>query len=359
MRLALLSGARKNAGDFLIVQRCKELLQYVYPNCEIEEFLRLNDLSDVLEQINRSDCLIMAGGPVYRANIYPKELPLVANLELIKVPFFALALGWKSNFEANNKYRYSFGKKMSGFLNRMEADGFPLGCRDLDSVSVLYQVGIQNTLMTGCSAWFNFPFINKKISNSQINKICISDPANPTFFQDSLQLATHIKKRYPTAKIYFVFHSGTDTVMTQLLESAGITSVDISGGVEALSIYDDCDFHIGYRVHAHIYMLSRRSASLLIEEDSRGEGVNKTLGLASIKAADTKALYYTNRYVRKCITILHGGGYGNQYLLQEVDDWLRIFEKYGEQYFEWAFERMRFYFGVMLSHIRLIGERLD
>ena len=34
-RFSLLSGAYINAGDFLIVDRTKKLLRYVYPDCEI------------------------------------------------------------------------------------------------------------------------------------------------------------------------------------------------------------------------------------------------------------------------------------------------------------------------------------
>lgn len=32
----VLSGAKKNAGDYLITNRCVELLKEVYPECEIK-----------------------------------------------------------------------------------------------------------------------------------------------------------------------------------------------------------------------------------------------------------------------------------------------------------------------------------
>lgn len=44
MKFSLLSGAYKNAGDFLIENRTKQLLNYVYPNCEINTYFRNKEL---------------------------------------------------------------------------------------------------------------------------------------------------------------------------------------------------------------------------------------------------------------------------------------------------------------------------
>jgi len=44
------------------------------------------------------------------------------------------------------------------------------------------------------------------------------------------------------------------------------------------ALYDLTDLHVGYRVHAHIYSLSQQSASILINEDTRGVGQVTALG---------------------------------------------------------------------------------
>ena len=40
MNIALLSGADKNAGDFLIVHRAKKLIEQEIPDCVLHEFKR-------------------------------------------------------------------------------------------------------------------------------------------------------------------------------------------------------------------------------------------------------------------------------------------------------------------------------
>lgn len=57
---------------------------------------------------------------------------------------------------------------------------------------------------------------------------------------------------------------------------------DISGSKEGFKQYDECDLHIGFRVHAHIYNISMGNPSILINEDARGAGVNDALGIRNI-----------------------------------------------------------------------------
>lgn len=72
------------------------------------------------------------------------------------------------------------------------------------------------------------------------------------------------------------------------LEDMRIEIHNIAYGCEGFRNYDECDLHIGYRVHAHIYNLSRRKRSILIEEDVRGAGVNHALGLWHLRAYENK-----------------------------------------------------------------------
>lgn len=48
------------------------------------------------------------------------------------------------------------------------------------------------------------------------------------------------------------------------------------------ALYGNADLHIGYRVHAHLFCLSRRIPSILINEDSRGVGQAAALGATSL-----------------------------------------------------------------------------
>ena len=61
---------------------------------------------------------------------------------------------------------------------------------------------------------------------------------------------------------------------------------DISYNLDKMNFYEKMDFHIGYRVHAHLYFLSRRIPTVLINEDGRGTGMVKTLKMPVLNIDD-------------------------------------------------------------------------
>ena len=62
------------------------------------------------------------------------------------------------------------------------------------------------------------------------------------------------------------------------LDENDIRYVDISGSAENLiDYYNTVDLHIGYRVHAHIFMNSINKKSILISEDGRAKGVGSVI----------------------------------------------------------------------------------
>ena len=65
---------------------------------------------------------------------------------------------------------------------------------------------------------------------------------------------------------------------------------DVSYDLDKIAFYDDCDFHLGYRVHAHLYFLSKRLPSILINEDGRGEGMVTSLGMDVLNLHDPALL---------------------------------------------------------------------
>lgn len=61
LKIAFLSGAYKNAGDFLIESRCMELLTYFIKDISIDKFLR-NEITGKCEELNNYDAIIIGGG---------------------------------------------------------------------------------------------------------------------------------------------------------------------------------------------------------------------------------------------------------------------------------------------------------
>lgn len=365
-RFALLSGAIKNAGDYLIVERCKALLLNRYPDTVITEYSRLFPLSVSLNEINQNDILIFAGGPGYLPDCWPSHMPLTTKLDEIQIPLFSLGMGWfGADDQADTLYSYKFTEQTIQLWRRIETDSGFLGCRDWYSVNALRNNGIESGVMTGCPAWYSLPDINRselRVNPTRsLHKICISDPANLRDLPAALQVVDHIMRQFPGTEVSFVFHRGIPDekgapeeiklyrLLLDALKMYGIQILDISKNSTGFSIYNDCDFHIGFRVHAHLYNLSRRNASVLIEEDGRGAGVNHALGLESIRAYTYTAALRENGQtgLKKKV---------NRTVTRELDDFLNYLWNTDFSCYQRAFEVMQETYCRMQEHINLIGQ---
>lgn len=368
MKISLLSGAFKNAGDHLIVQRCKDLLQYVYPDCEIMVYPRNIYLDEYLQEINQTDCVILGGGPAYGSNMYPDTIKLVRNLDDIKVPIFALGLGWWGITGSQRELESEkFSEDTMRLLKRME-EKYPLPSRDWMSYKVLQNNGIQS-IMTGCTAWYNLPYVEQVEPNGdEIKNICISDPVRIKQYPMAIKLVRTIRRRYPNAKVKAVFHRGMGKAdehtnkklakqqrrLLKILKQENCECVDIAFSANGMEQYEKCDLHIGFRVHAHICNLSIRNRSILIEEDSRGSGVNEALGLKGIKAYKDRPWlgngriyrYYMSNYSR------------NHFAMRDVRKLLDQIELNGREIYKNVFEKMQEHFKDMISYIEGIYKAL-
>ena len=369
MNIALMSGAYKNAGDFLIVKRTKELLQAHYPECKITEYERRKPLDDKMEEINRHDLMLLAGGPGYSAEFYPKSLPLVQDLSKIKIGIVPFGMGWYGE-SVDSRYvqKYRFSEKTSDLFKKIDAKGISFGCRDWHAVNVLYQNGFQNTVMTGCPAWYDLKYIDqldflKEKSHKEIKTICVSDPAKIRNFGYIEPLLKYLRKTFPESKIIFVFHRGVGADKNTMaaygkiiknqknkIEEMGIQCEDIAYSADGFQLYDECDMHIGFRVHAHIYNMSHRNLSILIEEDSRGNGVNQALGLPHIET-DSRHVNVKNVNLKK---VLQKTINQNKYMIDELDQYLTSLDNSNYIVLKQAFWKMHEYYAVMSEYVKKI-----
>ncbi|MBQ9068961.1 MAG: polysaccharide pyruvyl transferase family protein [Eggerthellaceae bacterium] len=184
-------------------------------------------------------------------------------------------------------------------LDRLLSNGFGFGCRDLFSERVLHSWGYADTVLTGCPAWYDLQFVESTDfvtpPPSTPQHIVVSDPADIYNKEYARHLIVLLRNMFPQARISFVFHAGweadefTNDLKARLccelrdwLRDQGIQTQNAAYSTEGFSIYDTCDVHIGFRVHAHLYALSQRRPSILIEEDGRGFGANEALGIPHV-----------------------------------------------------------------------------
>jgi hypothetical protein len=146
--------------------------------------------------------------------------------------------------------------------------------------------------MTGCPAWYDLSTIDNDYAfHSSVRTLVLSAPAGhrPEF----MPLLRWLTRRFPKARRVLSFHhgmlpstnsrglvaAGRNLAIAIAARQQGWKIASLAGSLQRLEhLYGGADLHIGYRVHAHLYCLSRRTASILINEDSRGIGQAKAIG---------------------------------------------------------------------------------
>lgn len=314
MKIALLHGTLKNVGDLLVLDRAKKLLKYVYPACEINEYYRNQCLDDTISEINENDIMIITGGPAYDRCFVDNSTQMFSDYNEIIIPIMCMGLGLiEISSDDTFIYNYMFEQRTKEFFERCMLDSGLLGCRDYFSMHVLRANGLSNTLMTGCPAWYDLEYVNEieytGIPLVSVKKICISDCENINNFSLLCDVLKFTRNFFGEERdIVFVVHRNDyyndNGEFLLMLEEYNIKMLNISDSVGGISIYDNYDLHIGFRVHAHIYNLSKRKISVLIEEDAHGQGVNDALGLPHIPVFDTVNGGYNQHIIEHITNVL-------------------------------------------------------
>jgi len=300
-RYVVLTGARNNAGDFLIKHRAKKLFAELRPDREIVDYdgwVSLNESQ--LEVINNSRALILLGGPSLQTKMYPGIYPLVEDLDNIIPPIIPMGVGWGSvSGEWKATHAYGLSDKTLDLLRRNQK---LISVRDYYTHNLLLNYGFDNVLMTGCPAMYSIEHINKKPCYSSMIKnvsfSCgVSFPLSRKLSDINKRLILSLRDLFESSRFKVIFHHSTPATISsavnkprkslydaqkkliEWLDTSGIAWKDISGSAEAIEDhYSNCDFHIGYRVHAHVFMASQSKPTLLIAEDGRGVGIGNVLG---------------------------------------------------------------------------------
>lgn len=310
--LILLAGAIKNYGDFLIEERGKKLIEHCLPNQKVIIIPRWKvPSSSEIQTINSSNGVINSGGPFYKPDI-PFSNKFFNIKNKIRVPIRLMGGGWKglsgSEFDISN---YRFQDKSIAFLKEISSD-YPISCRDYLTKRVLTRNGIDNVAMTGCPTWYDIDSLGKEMTlPASIKAIAFSVPNNHLLYNQALKIMSSIKKLFPEAILFCSMNRGiakdkyTDSSWAQGLEKfakaasiIGYEVRDISCSTERASFYNNCQIHIGYRVHSHIKFLSERKPSYLINEDGRGSGVENALNVSGFNGFFERPFFYALSVLR-------------------------------------------------------------
>jgi hypothetical protein len=300
----ILTGAKNNAGDYLIKWRAKQLFSELRKDRTIIDYDGWKKLTaQQLDVINQSRALILTGGPALQKKMYKGIYPLTDNLANIRVPIATMAVGWKGrDSRPETVKRYELSEDTLTLLRKIDGSGYQSSVRDFHTLEVLRKYGFNNFSMTGCSALYSIDHIDKKPVLSKKNasvsfSLGVSFYKTPQNMKRNKELIFGLRDLFHGSDFKVVFHHSTDPDLYRRthhpnlklveaqndlmiwLDSQDISHVDISGSAEALvNHYEACDFHIGYRVHAHIFMSGISRKSVLIAEDGRGGALGRVVG---------------------------------------------------------------------------------
>ena len=298
-KVITLTGAFKNAGDYLIGHRARALLA-AHVDAEVIDVNR-RDISDShYELFNSARAVLLTGGPAYQEEIFPK----VYNLDLsrINVPVIPYGLGWKGKL-GQEPQDFRFAPQAEDFVRTVHAEQNRFSsARDHLTLAMLAANGVSNVSMTGCPAWYDETKLDRDyVFNPNVQRLVLSMPAVPQ--KQIPSMIRKLAKMFPKAEKFLSFQAGLESThpywgktytewnrkQMGYAERLGFKTVNFAGDFANFQLLmQSVDFHVGYRVHSHIFCLSQRTTSFLIAEDSRGMGQVQAMGGVALNSSSSK-----------------------------------------------------------------------
>lgn len=270
----LLHRAIRNAGDYLIQERAARLLADTRPRDRFDVGVASSPLVDQFghARLARYRAIIVAGGPGFASGL-TRRYPLGEPSQLPPIIFLAggsfVLPGTQRQLETA-----TLPSEDLDYLQMVASRAPFVGTRDSLTEALLKRWNVPGVRMGGDPAWYDLDRIGAPLrSTGSVQTIAFTPPANPVYRGQAARLLTALRERWPTATISIVEHRGIHGRFARLAPKVMASLIDIGGSSSGMQIYDQVDLHVGYRVHAHLYSLSRGTPTYLVAEDSRGTGV--------------------------------------------------------------------------------------
>ncbi len=140
-KITILTGDSNNAGDFLIVEKTKQLFKYFLPDSEIVYIKRIKPITqDELQIINSSDMVVIAGGPAL-FDACSEAMHLSSIIQDIKTELIMFGVGqYNSSLDFSN-FRFNFTDASSALLNKIESSKYFSSVRDYVTLKHLQEAG--------------------------------------------------------------------------------------------------------------------------------------------------------------------------------------------------------------------------
>jgi hypothetical protein len=283
---------RVNLGDGFIYKAIERLVNFAEMKYKFTTRIRPTDQE--IKLINKGKVLIIAG-----ANQLNDNYTLWPNfsfdyLENIKVPIIPMGVGYSGINDANIKMSETTKKILLAVHNKINFSSWRC-YRTINYINKFLPQLSDKTLMTGCPVIFNKELLNGDIFSKSYKKIIFTPTERGQWIERESQTIRYLLKNYTDAQITMVIHQDfsrlklkelfwnirynkmTPSFFHLLIKMKGIDVVFPKTPEEGEAIYNNCDLHIGSRLHAHLYCLSKCKRSFLTYVDDRSTGFSEYL----------------------------------------------------------------------------------
>ncbi len=282
--------ASGNVGDQLITEAALELIEDIHGPVECEIHFRREDFSSRLDYLNSSDAIVLFGLPIDEEQTRPRYYRIAEDLDEVDPPIIPISAIHKF-FPGDERELATreFETKTRRFLDRL-VPNCPEGeipVRTEWVGRVLEQNGY-DAVLTGDPAWYDPEMIGQEFHRPEsIDQLVFTTPHSAHYLEQAKTLLGRLTRTFPEADRIVSLHSAPTDVDRELTETAKRDGWEIhyaSHDTANLELYRDSDLHVGYRKHGHLAHLRWRRPSVVLAEDSRAQGLNKTLGTAGFPA---------------------------------------------------------------------------
>lgn len=266
----------RNVGDALISTATSEFLKHHDPEAKIETIWREADREDARKAMSDCDHIVFACLAI-RGNM-PKVYSFIEDVVESGKPFSIVAAGTALEMSRNTFVQKDFTEQDKGLIQAAAAKARVFSTRGVLTQRFLKRHDIHNAEYCGDVAFGTTRRAFRKTSN--VRKILVSDPHHEARFVEVFQdLVEGLQDLFPEAEIMCARH-GISGQIESTCSALGVSVLPLYEGVEALRLaYEDCDLHVGFRVHGHVAALNQGKPSFLLEQDGRGADYGLSLGL--------------------------------------------------------------------------------
>lgn len=266
----------RNVGDALISTATSEFLAHHDPEATIENIWRAATKEDARKAIHDSDHIVFACLTI-RGNM-PKVYSFIEDIIESGKPFSIIAAGTALEMSRNMLVQKDFTEEDKRIIRDVAAKAKVFSTRGFLTQRFLEDHNIRSAKYAGDVA---FGVSGKKFQKkSNIRKILVSDPHYAGRFLEAFQqLVKGLSDLFPDAEITCARH-GVNGNIEETCAALGIPVLPLYEGVDSLRhAYEECDLHVGFRLHGHVTALNCGKPSYLLEQDGRGADYGLSLGL--------------------------------------------------------------------------------